>query len=50
MSVGFYVARIQSADIIGHVKCNVSLIGSHGACVRGEGHVSAATAEWAEMP
>lgn len=50
MSVGFYVARIQSVDIIGHVKRNGNLIGCHGACVCGEGHVSAATAEWAEMP
>lgn len=33
MSVGFYVARIQSADIIGHVKRNANLIGSHGVCV-----------------
>lgn len=50
MSVGFYVARVQSAAVIGYVKRNGNLIGCHSPCACEEGHVSTPTAEWAEMP
>lgn len=41
VSVGFYVAHIQSVAVISPVKCKGNLIGCHGACVCREGHVSA---------